>query len=76
MLALGAAIGGVVATLFGANVALLLDAVSFAVAAWLILPIRPRDMPRDPHEAHQSTTFADGIRYLRRTPAVAALLMV
>lgn len=76
MLALGAAIGGVVTTLFGATVALLIHALAFAVAALLISTINvPRAAAGIEHRK-QDTGFAEGLRFLRRTPAAASLLVV
>jgi len=75
MLALGAVIGGVVATLFGTNIAIIFDALSFVLAAWLILPLSPRPIEK-PHEDHQhDTSFQEGVRYLRRNPQTVMLLL-
>lgn len=78
MLAAGAVVGGIVSTLFGAQTALIIDALTFVVAAWLIWRIRgyshtPRARTTDTHD---DTTFAEGLRYLRRTPEVSTTLMV
>src|SRR6185503_13948843 len=52
MLAVGAAAGGVVATIFGRNVAFTVDAVSFVVSALLLLGVRrPFSAPRE-HDEH------------------------
>jgi len=74
MLALGAVIGGVVATVFGTQIALICDALSFVIAGWLILPIKPRPIERLPDHQHD-TSFREGVRYLRRTPRAAMLLL-
>lgn len=74
MLALGAVIGGIFATLVGTNAALLFDAFSFIVAAWLILPLAPRILATAT-EHHVDTSFQEGVRYLRRTPQAAMLLL-
>ncbi len=76
MLAIGAVIGGVVATLLGTNAALVFDALSFAVAAWLILPLVPRAVAQVHEHAHAvDTSFQEGVRFLRRTPQSAMLLL-
>ncbi len=76
MLAIGAVIGGVVATLLGTNVALVFDALSFAVAAWLILPLVPRAVVQvHEHALLVDTSFQEGVRFLRRTPQSAMLLL-
>ncbi len=80
MLAVGAVIGGLVGALFGIEVALLIDAATFLLAALLVVPItgykgkaKAADAP-GPEPGNR--TFAEGIRFLRRTPGVAAVLMV
>lgn len=76
MLAIGAVIGGVVATVLGAYAALIFDALSFAVAAWLVLPIVPRVMAVVQEHAHTAdTSFRDGLRFLRSRPQSAMLLL-
>ena len=57
MLAVGAALGGVVAAVFGRDAAIVIDAVSFLGSAWLIFRI------------HRAFTVTRGAR---RTPASAA----
>jgi MFS family permease len=77
MLALGAVIGGLVGAVFGAQIALIIDAITFLVAALLIMQIR--DYKRGAVLAegeHQDKSFAEGLRFLRRTPGTAAALMV
>lgn len=76
VLALGAAIGGVVATLFGATVALLVHALAFAVAALLISMIHVPRIEAGSEHRKQDTGFAEGLRFLRRTPSAASLLLV
>ena len=76
MLALGAAIGGIVASLFGATFALLIHALAFAVAALLISTIKvPRAAAAAERQKHDAG-FVDGLRFLRRTPAAASLVLV
>ena len=78
MLAVGAIIGGIVGALFGPVIALTIDALTFAVAAFLIWTI---DVPKDhipvvEHDPDDSGSLLDGLRYLRRNPAIAAVLLV
>ena len=83
MLAIGAICGGIVAELFGIRVALLVDALTFVLSAILVMTIVIPAVPRS--ELGQALrvksdvaqrTFADGIRFLRRQPGVAAALFV
>ncbi len=78
MLAVGAAIGGVVATIFGRNVAFTVDAVSFAVSALLLLGVRRAfSAPRE-HEEHIGIVEAtrETVGYARRDARVWALVSV
>lgn len=77
MLALGAVVGGVVATLFGTNTALLVDALSFLAAAALIAAIRSYKGNAPAHSAaHADTSIREGLRFVRRRPDVGAALLV
>jgi MFS family permease len=59
MLAVGAALGGIVAATLGRDAAFVVNALSFAVSAWLILGIRrPLQEARDP-----ATHVATGVRH-------------
>ncbi len=71
MLAFGAALGGVAVHYVGITASFGIDAVSFLVSASFFA--RLPALPAPAAEAGASTTFADGLRYLRRTPYVAAL---
>jgi MFS family permease len=78
MLAVGAAVGGVVATIFGRNVAFTVDAVSFLFSALLLLGVRrPFSTPRE-HDEHigilEATT--ETVAYARRDRRVWALVSV
>lgn len=81
MLAFGAVIGGVVGSLLGANVALLVDALTFAIAGLLILPI-PREKFKDvvaelkAHESVADTSFREGLRFLRRNREIVGTLLI
>ncbi len=83
MLAIGAISGGLVAELFGTQIALLVDAMTFVLSAILVMLIAIPDSPRSdigqaPRvvKAKTERTFLDGIRYLRRHPETAAALFV
>ena len=84
MLALGAILGGVFAFIFGAEAALIADAVTFAVAGLLVMWIQ-----YDPEEGRklakaleletgiaEDTSFVEGLRFVRKTPQIAAALFV
>ncbi len=80
ILAFGAAVGGVVSSVFGATTALLIDALTFVVAGWLIGQIdrhKFRALPRvDQPATADDTSFREGLRFLRRNRATAATLLV
>jgi MFS family permease len=91
MLAAGAVIGGVVATLFGTQTALLIDASSFAFSALFIMSIKQKaaaaaELPAEaspsakkvekPAEAKSQLGFRDGLRYVAQHPETAAVLLV
>ncbi len=77
MLALGAALGGVVVSLFGIKTAFVVDAFTFLVSAWFISRIKSRR--DDPQEKKQQLSrggfksFIQGARYLRSEPIVLVL---
>ena len=83
MLAVGAITGGLVAELFGIDIALLIDSATFLLSALLVAMIRIPDQPRSelgqaPREVKDKAerTFMDGIRYFLRHPATAAAIFV
>ncbi|MGQ9889709.1 MAG: MFS transporter [Aggregatilineales bacterium] len=77
MLALGAVVGGVVATLFGARTALLIDALTFVIAAALIAFIRNyKGNAEAQGTAPADTSIREGLRFVRRRPDVGAVLLV
>jgi MFS family permease len=78
MLAVGAALGGIISTVFGRDTAFVVDAVSFAVSALLLTRIRTRmslDRDDDAHVGIIDATVETG-RYARRDHRVLALLTV
>ncbi len=79
MLAVGAALGGVVATIFGRDTAFLLDAVSFVGSALLLSRIhRPFSEARESQEEHPGTLEAtvETLNYAKKDRRVLALLTV
>lgn len=83
MLSVGAVLGGIVGAAFGTETALILDALTFLLAAYLLYRMhyeRPARAVR--HDAagnvepEQDTSFREGLRYVRRTPEVAAAIFV
>ncbi len=80
MLAVGAIIGGVVATFFGTQTALLLDAATFAMSDWFIgrnqVPASAEPIATPEAKTGGSGSFREGVRYAARNPGVAAVLFV
>jgi MFS family permease len=79
MLAVGAGLGGIVATAFGREAAFVIDAVSFGVSALLLLGIRrPFSERREPGHEHPRMLDAtiEVVRYARRDHRVLALIGV
>ena len=78
MLAVGAALGGVVSTVFGNQTAFLVDAASFLVSAWLLSGIR-RPLSEDREiEEHPSTLEAtiETLQYAKQDDRVLSLIGV
>ncbi len=83
MLALGAIAGGVVAAVFGSATALVIDALTFALAGYLISRIQYNEASviaetsdMQTPEPDESGNFMDGIRYLMANPSIASILLV
>jgi MFS family permease len=82
MLSLGAIIGGLFAFTFGTTAALLADAATFAIAGWLIATIRYESAIAVTETADgkivaaEDTSMREGLRYIRRTPEIAAALFI
>ena len=82
MFALGAAIGGVVTDLLGWKLALLVDAATYVVSAWLVGGINlPRREIRGTRAADWQTItgirdFCEGLRFMARRLDVATVLFV
>ncbi|MBW3588665.1 MAG: MFS transporter [Actinobacteria bacterium] len=76
MLAIGAALGGLVATVFGRDTAFIVNSASFLVSALLIVSVRGRfseDRPKTP-SFHPIRDIAEGLRYAKSHGEVMALL--
>lgn len=77
MLALGSALGGGFAALFGVEAALIADAITFMVSAALVLGIgRAGDQPAAGLSTNGWVDFLDGFRCVVRQPGVAMLVLV
>ncbi len=84
MLAAGAALGGLVASLFGTSTALIIDASTFALSALIIISIRVGTNPQVEVEESKKPAadpkselgFIDGLRYIAKRPATAATLLI
>jgi predicted MFS family arabinose efflux permease len=78
MLAVGAALGGIVSTIFGRDTAFLVDATSFAASALLLAGIHRRfseERVGEPHESIRAATV-ETARYARRDHRVRAMITV
>jgi predicted MFS family arabinose efflux permease len=86
MLSVGAILGGAFAFVFGTEAALIADAATFAVAGLLIMrvqydPARGRKLAKAAGLDYDSddesdVSFREGLRYIRKTPQMAAALFV
>ncbi|MBI5958012.1 MAG: MFS transporter [Chloroflexi bacterium] len=79
MLAVGGALGGLVAGVFGTPTALVIDSLTFVLSALLIFHVHPREIAGiEPatHAIHPLADFLDGWRYARRHPMIASTLLV
>jgi len=80
MLAVGAVVGGIVGGLYGADTAIIIDAVTFLVAGGLILTIQVGEpvitnTEEDPN-ATEDRSFAEALRYFGRQPGKIGNLLV
>ena len=82
MLAIGASVGGLVTAVFGRNVAFVINAASFFVSCLFIAATRydATPAPRPPVRGFAAMTgisdLIDGVRYIRASSHVAALMFV
>lgn len=80
MLAIGAAIGGVFASVFGREACFIANAVSFVVAGLLFASIRtPMQAPRDPalrrHRLRPVADMREALAHARKDPVLLALIL-
>jgi MFS family permease len=68
--AVGPALGGAVLARFGPSVAFMANAVSFGFVIAALVVVRPRPTPVAPRGASIMRQFAEGVRYMRRQPAM------
>ncbi len=77
MLALGGAIGGLTASLFGVRVSLIVDAASFLASAALVLQIiGPFHVNTAPTLESGWQNFVDGMKYVRKNVDVGLVTLV
>ena len=77
MLAVGAALGGVVTAAFGRDAAIVIDSVSFLLSAWLIVRIhRPFALARVQEHSGIREATSETVHYAQRDHRVLALLAV
>jgi len=80
MLTLGAALGGVVVSLFGIRIAFILDALTYLLSAWFIIKISyPNTKPEESINKIKSSGvkgFREGLSYLISRPIVLALTLL
>jgi MFS family permease len=76
MLAVGAAVGGLVTMRFGRDVAFVVDAISFLASALILMAIRTRFSEERAHHEHPPLveSVRETLRYARTHPRVLALL--
>lgn len=83
MLAIGAIIGGIIAELFGTQIALFIDALTFLGSAAIVMSLTVPETPRSEIGEEERVildkskrTFLEGIRYLLKRPAIAATIFI
>lgn len=77
MLAFGAALGGVVVSLFGIQVAFIVDACTFLISAWFISKIPSVAKPaEDPNKKNGFQELVDAMRFLLKEPVVLVLSLL
>ena len=72
--AIGSALGGIVAALWGRETVFVINSLSFIVSALLIRRMK-FDEPHTAHPPHHSP-LSEGVRYVRRNPRLSATLFV
>jgi MFS family permease len=74
MLALGAFLGGVVAAIFGADTAFVMDSFTFLLSAWVLSRIQIK-RERDINLGSGWLELFEGLRYLRREPLLLMIVL-
>ena len=81
MLAVGAALGGVLVSVFGIKTAFVIDAFTFLLSAWFIARIQSPKEALEKEKAERSDasgfkTLVDGVRYLMSQPMIFVLALM
>jgi predicted MFS family arabinose efflux permease len=81
MLAVGAALGGVLVSLFGIKAAFIIDAFTFLLSAWFITRIQVSKETSEKEKAERTDasgfkTLVDGMRYLISQPMIFVLALM
>jgi len=81
MLAVGAALGGVLVSVFGIKTAFVIDAFTFLLSAWFIARIQsPKEaLAKEKAERPDASGFkmlVDGVRYLKSQPMIFVLALM
>ena len=77
MLAFGAALGGILVSLFGIRVAFIVDSFTFLISAWFISKIHLEDNPaKEQAKKNGFEEFMDSMRYLLKEPVVLILSLL
>jgi len=77
MLALGAALGGLVTAGLGISAAFIIDSITFGLSAWFVWHLHPpREKLSDTIGQSSLTTYIDGLRYLWHRPHTLVLTLV
>ena len=77
MLAFGAALGGVIVSLFGIRVAFIVDACTFLISAWFISKIPSIAKPtKKPKKKNGFQELQDAMYFLRKEPVVLVLSLL
>ena len=77
MLAFGAALGGVIVSLFGIRVAFIVDACTFLISAWFISKIPSVTKPtKKPKKENGFQELQDVVYFLRKEPVVLVLSLL
>jgi MFS family permease len=76
MLAFGAAIGGFTAAFFGANIAIIIDGLTFFLSAILVWQITAVSRPLTDESSNGWLDFLDGLRYVRQHHDIGLFTLV